>query len=141
MDVFYGYLKDPEDYHKLVINPETAPIVQDIFQWYVYEGMNKNAIARKLIALGIQHRHPAVMRDVHSLSVVRRRRQHVPQDHPDIQEWNQRHQRAEIRENPRGIGKDPVSARVFHQPGEIRLFFQGDSPSFLWLVVANWCIL
>lgn len=23
----YGYLKDPEDYHKLVINPETAPIV------------------------------------------------------------------------------------------------------------------
>ena len=49
----YGYLKDPEDYHKLVINPETAPIVQDIFQWYVYEGMNKNAIARKLIALGI----------------------------------------------------------------------------------------
>lgn len=49
----YGYLKDPENYHKLVINPETAPIVQDIFQWYVYEGMNKNAIARKLIALGI----------------------------------------------------------------------------------------
>ena len=37
----------------LVINPKTAPIVQDIFQWYVYEGMNKNAIARKLIALGI----------------------------------------------------------------------------------------
>lgn len=49
----YGYLKAPEDYHKLVINPETATIVQDIFQWYVYEGMNKNAIARKLIALGI----------------------------------------------------------------------------------------
>ena len=49
----YGYLKDPEDYHKLVVNPETAPVVQDIFQWYVYEGMNKNAIARKLIELGI----------------------------------------------------------------------------------------
>ena len=52
MDVFYGYLKDPEDYHKLVITPETAPIVQDIFQWYVYEGMNKNSIARKMIGFG-----------------------------------------------------------------------------------------
>lgn len=30
----YGYLKDPEDYHKLVVNPETAPVVQDIFKWY-----------------------------------------------------------------------------------------------------------
>ncbi len=49
----YGYLKDPEDYHKLVVNPETAPVVQDIFKWYVYEGMNKNAIARRLISLGI----------------------------------------------------------------------------------------
>ena len=28
----YGYLKDPEDYHKLVINPETAPVVQDILK-------------------------------------------------------------------------------------------------------------
>ena len=49
----YGYLKDPNDYHKLIVNPETAPVVQDIFRWYVYEGMNKNAIARKLIDLGI----------------------------------------------------------------------------------------
>lgn len=49
----YGYLKDPDDYHKLVVNPETAPVVQDIFKWYVYEGMNKNAIARRLISLGI----------------------------------------------------------------------------------------
>ncbi|MFQ9893978.1 MAG: recombinase family protein [Emergencia sp.] len=49
----YGYLKDPNDYHRLIVNPETAPVVQDIFRWYVYEGMNKNAIARKLIDLGI----------------------------------------------------------------------------------------
>lgn len=49
----YGYLKDPEDYHKLVVNPETAPVVQDIFKWYVYEGMNKNAICKKLIAMGV----------------------------------------------------------------------------------------
>ena len=49
----YGYLKDPDDRHKLIVNPETAPVVQDIFHWYVYEGMNKNAIAKRLISSGI----------------------------------------------------------------------------------------
>ena len=39
----YGYLKDPEDYHHLVVNPETAPVVKDIFRWYM-EGMSKSAI-------------------------------------------------------------------------------------------------
>ncbi|MDE6995947.1 MAG: recombinase family protein [Lachnospiraceae bacterium] len=29
----YGYLKDPHDCHKLVVNPETAPVVRQIFEW------------------------------------------------------------------------------------------------------------
>uniref|UniRef100_UPI002AC8BE39 recombinase family protein n=1 Tax=Acutalibacter intestini TaxID=3093659 RepID=UPI002AC8BE39 len=29
----YGYLKDPRDCHKLVVNPDTAPVVRQIFQW------------------------------------------------------------------------------------------------------------
>ena len=29
----YGYLKDPEDKNRLIVNPETAPIVQQIFGW------------------------------------------------------------------------------------------------------------
>lgn len=48
----YGYLKDPEDYHHLVVNPETAPVVKDIFRWYM-EGMSKSAITKELIRLGI----------------------------------------------------------------------------------------
>lgn len=29
----YGYLRDPNDKHKLVIDPDTAPIVKQIFAW------------------------------------------------------------------------------------------------------------
>jgi len=49
----YGYLKDPADKHKLIPDPETAPIVQDIFHWFVREGMSKNGIVKKLVELGI----------------------------------------------------------------------------------------
>lgn len=49
----YGYLKDPEDRHCFIVNPETAPVVKDIFQWFVYEGMSKSAISKKLIAMGV----------------------------------------------------------------------------------------
>lgn len=48
----FGYLKDPEDGHRLIIDPEAAPVVQDIFTWYV-EGMGKNKIAKTLNAMGI----------------------------------------------------------------------------------------
>ena len=37
----------------LIPDPETAPIVQDIFHWYVREGMNKSRIMRRLIELDI----------------------------------------------------------------------------------------
>ena len=49
----YGYLKDPQDRHHFIINPETAPVVKDIFQWFVYEGMSKQAIAKRLVASGL----------------------------------------------------------------------------------------
>ncbi len=29
----YGYLRSPEDKHKLVIDPDAAPVVREIFQW------------------------------------------------------------------------------------------------------------
>lgn len=31
----YGYMKDPEDKHKLIIDPKTAPVVKKIFDLYV----------------------------------------------------------------------------------------------------------
>ncbi len=43
----YGYCKDPADPHHLIINPETAPIVRQIFQWKL-EGLGNFQIARLL---------------------------------------------------------------------------------------------
>jgi DNA invertase Pin-like site-specific DNA recombinase len=49
----YGYLKDPKDKHHLVVDENAKKIVQDIFHWYVYEGLSKTGIAFKLNELGI----------------------------------------------------------------------------------------
>lgn len=43
----YGYLKSPEDKHKLIPDPETAPVVRDIFQWRM-EGQGIALVARRL---------------------------------------------------------------------------------------------
>ena len=48
----YGYLKDPADKNKLILNPETAPVVQQIYLWRS-EGMSYSAINRKLNELGV----------------------------------------------------------------------------------------
>ena len=43
----YGYLKDPNDRHKLVVDSETAPVVRQIFQMAAH-GKGYGAIARNL---------------------------------------------------------------------------------------------
>lgn len=43
----YGYLKSPENKHQLIIDPETAPIVQDIFTWRL-ERLGFDEIAKRL---------------------------------------------------------------------------------------------
>ena len=48
----YGYMKSPEDKHKLIIDEEAAPVVRRIFQMKD-DGMGINAIARTLTAEGI----------------------------------------------------------------------------------------
>ena len=48
----YGYSKDPEDKHKLIPNPDTAPIVQRMFQMRL-QGLSYPAIARTLNEEGI----------------------------------------------------------------------------------------
>ena len=48
----YGYLKSPENKHKLVVNPDTAPIVQMIYQWRS-QGMSYMGINKKLNDMGI----------------------------------------------------------------------------------------
>ena len=48
----YGYLKSPEDKHKLVIDPEVAPVVREIFGWRL-AGDGINQIARRLNDRGL----------------------------------------------------------------------------------------
>lgn len=48
----YGYLKDPNNKNQLIINPETAPIVKQIFLWRS-EGMSYMGINKKLNDSGV----------------------------------------------------------------------------------------
>lgn len=48
----YGYLKAPDNCHQLIIDPQTAPVVRQIFQW-ASEAAGLNAIARRLNEAGI----------------------------------------------------------------------------------------
>ncbi len=48
----YGYMKDPDNYHRLAIDPEPAGVVQMIFDWYE-GGISVRAIAKKLNSLQI----------------------------------------------------------------------------------------
>ena len=66
----YGYLKDPQDHHRLIVDEETAPIVRMIFADFI-RGTSIAGIAKKLNAMGIpnpttykrsrdpRYRHPA----------------------------------------------------------------------------------
>jgi len=49
----YGYIKDPEDKNSLLVDPEAAAVVRDIFNWFVIDGMSKRGIALKLNELGV----------------------------------------------------------------------------------------
>ena len=48
----YGYLKDENDHNRLVIDPAAAPIVQDIYRWFL-SGMGVISIAKKLNEQGV----------------------------------------------------------------------------------------
>ena len=49
----YGYIKDPKDKHKLIIDNVAADIVRKIFYWNVNDGLGKIAICHKLNELGV----------------------------------------------------------------------------------------
>ncbi len=49
----YGYLKDPQDKNRLILDPETVPVKRDIYRWLVHEGMSLNGTAKKLNELAI----------------------------------------------------------------------------------------
>lgn len=43
----HGYLKDPENKNHLIVDPKTAPVIQQIFQWRA-EGMGYTTMLRRL---------------------------------------------------------------------------------------------
>ena len=48
----YGYRKDPNNCHRLLVNEDTAPIVRQIFQWTV-DGVPLNMIVKRLNESGV----------------------------------------------------------------------------------------
>jgi hypothetical protein len=49
----YGYIKSPDNCHKLIIDPEAAEVVRTIFQW-AYEGVGTHQIILRLKAAKIE---------------------------------------------------------------------------------------
>ena len=49
----YGYVKDVNDKHKLVIDEEAAKIVRSIFEWKVNGGLGNLAICHRLNDMGV----------------------------------------------------------------------------------------
>lgn len=67
----YGYMKDPENHNHLIVDEEVAPIIQDIYSWFL-SGMSLIGIAKKLNdqgvinpsaykrAKGLKYKHPQI---------------------------------------------------------------------------------
>ena len=49
----YGYVKDEQDKHKLVVDEESAEIVRKIFEWKVNEGLGNLSICHRLNDMGV----------------------------------------------------------------------------------------
>ena len=49
----YGYIKSPENNHKLIVDEEAAKIVKKIFEWKVNEGLGNLGICHRLNDMGI----------------------------------------------------------------------------------------
>lgn len=48
----YGYRKDPDNCHRLLVNEDTAPIVRQIFEWTA-DGMPLNVVVKRLNEAGV----------------------------------------------------------------------------------------
>jgi len=49
----YGYMKDPKDKNRLLLDEEVVPIKRDILRWFIHEGMSLAGIAKRLNDLGV----------------------------------------------------------------------------------------
>ena len=79
-------------------------------------GAEQGADVNEIGHNGEQHRHPAVVGDIHSLPIVRGHVKHIPNDPPDVEKGHQGQQGAGGGQDPGGVGEVPVAPRVIHQP-------------------------
>jgi len=49
----YGFIKDPKDKNRLLLDEEVVPIKRDILRWFVHDGMSLAGIAKRLNELGV----------------------------------------------------------------------------------------
>ena len=49
----YGYMKDPNDKNRLILDEDVVPIKRDMLHWLIHDGMSLNGIAHRLNELGI----------------------------------------------------------------------------------------
>ena len=49
----YGYLKDPKNKNKLILDEEVVPIKREMLQWFIHDGMSLNGIAHRLNEQGV----------------------------------------------------------------------------------------
>ena len=66
---------------------------------------------------GKQHGHPAVVRYMDGVFIVRRDLDDLPQDAPDVPKRHQRQQCAGGGKHPRKVGQDFVAPGILQQPG------------------------
>ena len=60
----YGYRKDPEDHHKLLIDEEAASVVRQIYAWFL-NGKSIIGIAKELNEMGIPN--PSAYKKLHGM--------------------------------------------------------------------------
>ena len=49
----YGYVKDPKDKNRLLLDEEVVPVKRDILRWFIHDGMSLAGIAKRLNELGV----------------------------------------------------------------------------------------
>lgn len=49
----YGYLKDPDNKNKLILDEEVLPVKRDMMHWFIHSGMTLAGIAKRLNELGV----------------------------------------------------------------------------------------
>lgn len=118
----YGYLKDPEDRHRLILDQPAAAVVRSLYQW-ILEGWSNGSIVKHLNALQI----PTPSRHFYEMGLLH------AQQFRDSRDW-----RASLISK---LVRNPVYMGAMAQGKRRNSYFQtwanGPVPPEQWVVVKN----